>query len=268
MALLSVDALAAGYPQGFDLEVLSLEVRRGEIVGLLGPNGSGKSTLLKALIGLLPLRMGTVRLLGRDVTRLAARERARHVAYVPQGTEAPFHATVREVVAIGRYPHLGPLGRGGREDDDAVLEALAICSLEDLSDRETRTLSGGERQRVLLARALAQRAPLLVLDEPVSNLDLRHQQETYERLRRLADEGRLGILLADHHVNLQSAYCDRLVVLKGGRPVAQGPAGRLVTGRLLEEVFGLKMRVETAPEGHAVCSWIVPPRGGRPQARP
>ncbi|MBU2693301.1 MAG: ABC transporter ATP-binding protein [Candidatus Eisenbacteria bacterium] len=236
----------------------SLSVFSGQILGLLGPNGSGKSTLLKVIAGLLPAEAGTIQINGRSLKDYSARERGRTMAYVPQAAQTPFQATVRDVVALGRYPHLGTLGRVRGEDNEKINWAIEYCSLESLEHREIETLSGGERQRVLLARALAQGAPLLLLDEPVSNLDIRYQQETYERLRRLAENEGLGIILADHQINLQSAYCHGLLVLKGGRTAAQGTPAALMSEDLIETVFGLRMRVEQSPEGHLFGSWIAP----------
>ncbi|MBD3334068.1 MAG: ATP-binding cassette domain-containing protein [Candidatus Eisenbacteria bacterium] len=260
--LLEVHGLRSGYPEGFTLELEGLEVRRGEIVGLLGPNGSGKSTLLKLVAGLLPVRSGKVRFAGRPAAQLDARDRARRLAYVPQTSQTPFRASVIDVLTLGRYPHVGSLGRVRQSDRERIEAAMAACRLEDLAERDIQTLSGGERQRVMLARALAQDAPLLLLDEPVSNLDIRYQQESYELLRRLAQRTGLGILLADHHINLQAAYCDRLMVLRDGRAAAQGPPGELIRPGLIRDVFGLEMRVERTRAGHPFCSWIVPmPRG-------
>jgi iron complex transport system ATP-binding protein len=257
-SLLEIDRLRAGYPGGFGLEVPRLELKAGEILGLLGPNGSGKTTLLKAGAGLLLPQSGRISLMGKDLASFHPRERGRSLAYVPQSADAPFQSSVRDVVSLGRYPHLGSLGRPQAGDLETVEWALEFCSLTDLHRREFQTLSAGERQRVLLARALAQKAPVLVLDEPVSNLDLRFQQETYERLRHLAEEEGLGILLADHHINLQGAYCHELLVLSNGRTVAQGKPGELITEELIASVFGLRMDVQTSPQGHPTCSWIVP----------
>lgn len=261
LALLAMEDFQVGYPEGFRLRVSKLELRRGRILGLLGPNGSGKTTLLKAAAGLLAPASGSLRLEGESLGTFPARERGRRLAYVPQSADAPFQSSVRDVVALGRYPHLGSLGRAHARDLDAIQWALEFCSLTHLEGRDFQTLSAGERQRVLLARALAQKAPILVLDEPVSNLDLRYQQETYERLRQLAEGEGLGILLADHHINLQGAYCHDLIVLSDGRTVAQGPPAELITEDLIAEVFGLRMEVETSSEGYPTCQWIVPMPG-------
>jgi iron complex transport system ATP-binding protein len=256
-SLLEIRDLRVGYPEGFELYVPELEIGRGEIVGLMGPNGSGKSTLLKAAAGLLTHRVGRMELSGEPSSRLDPRERGRRLAYVPQFTEPPFKSTVRDAVSLGRYPHLGGLGRAREEDERSIDRAIHSCELDPFRDREVQTLSGGERQRVLLARALAQETPLLVLDEPVSNLDLRHQQETYEHLRRLADDQRKGILVADHQINLQAAYCDRLLVLSGGRTAAAGAPSELITEELLVSVFGIRMKI-SSDGGRPRCSWIVP----------
>jgi iron complex transport system ATP-binding protein len=257
-AVLHARALRVGYPGGFALDAGDLALPRGSLVGLLGPNASGKTTLLKTLAGLLRPLSGQVRVTGQPLASLAPAARARLLAYVPQDAATPFAQTVWEVVALGRHPHLGLLGGLTERDREAVRRALAQVGLGGHGDRSFPTLSAGERRRVLLARALAQDAPILLLDEPVANLDLRHQQETYELLRTLVEEGGHTVLLADHHVNLMAAYVHRVLVLAAGRVWGEGSPAELVNEEMLAEVFGLRMRVERDEAGRPFCRWLVP----------
>jgi iron complex transport system ATP-binding protein len=177
------------------------------------------------------------------------------VCLVPQFAEVGFEVTVEEAVALGRYPWQGPLAASSAADRSACEAALARMDLQDLRRRPLRTLSGGERQRTYLARALAQETPVLLLDEPVANLDLRYQQETYERLRDLVDHQQKAGLVVDHHLNLLAATCDRVAVLSGGRLSAYGPPREIVSEKMIREVFGARMRVSANEEGVPQCQW-------------
>ena len=214
----------------------SLSVRSGEMAGLVGPNGSGKSTLLRTLYRHLRPTRGTVSVAGEDLWALPARENARRVAAVPQERADEFDFTVREVVGMGRLPHGSPLASTASDRSGAVDEAMARTGVLDLEDRFFATLSGGERQRVLVARALAQEAPVVVLDEPTNHLDVRHQLELLDLLKRL----RRTTLLAIHDLNLAAAYCDTVHVLEHGRLVASGPPFDVLTPALVEAVFGVR----------------------------
>ncbi|MBP2471660.1 iron complex transport system ATP-binding protein [Crossiella equi] len=217
------------------LRGVDLEVARGEVLGLVGPNGSGKSTLLRTLSGLRAPTDGRVLLDGADLHRLPTRTRAQRIAVVGQEEELPADLLVGELVALGLTPHRSPWAGGGRRERDTVREALSTVDLADAVDRPVEQLSGGERRRVLLARGLAQDAPLLVLDEPTNHLDIRHQLHLLELVRTL---GRT-VLLAMHDLNLAATACDRVVVLHRGtaRPAAT-PEDALDPG-LVAEVFGV-----------------------------
>jgi iron complex transport system ATP-binding protein len=252
---LSARDLAAGYGQREVVRGVSFSLERGTLTALIGPNGCGKTTLLHALCGVHREASGEIRLLGTPLAALSRREVARRVALVSQFAEVEFAVTVEEAVALGRYPWVGPLAPLARRDVAATEEALAAMDLLALRRRNVRTLSGGERQRVFLARALAQDTPILLLDEPVASLDLRYQQETYQRLRGLAEERGVAILVTDHHLNLVAATCGRLLVIHQGGLWAAGSPDEIVTEEMIRTVFGARMRVQREGGGIPQCVW-------------
>ena len=226
---------------------VTFRVDAGEAVALVGPNGAGKTTLLRALAGLQP-HAGALRLEGHPVRAADARARARRVALVRQQTALPVDFTVREVVAMGRAPHLPWAGRLGPVDRAAVDAALAQTDLADFADRSVRRLSGGEQQRVQLAQALAQDTPTLLLDEPTAHLDVRHQLDLIARVRALADAGRT-VVAALHDLERAAAFAGRLLVLAQGRLVADGPPESVLTEALLADVFGVRAAPEPTADG-------------------
>ena len=229
------------------LRGVTFRVEPGEAVALVGPNGAGKTTLLRALAGLAE-HTGTVHLGGWPVRRMAPRERARRVAFVRQQTRLGVDFTVREVVALGRAPHVGALARLGEHDRAAVEAALAATDLTAFAERSARRLSGGEQQRVMLAQALAQDTPALLLDEPTAHLDVRHQLDLLGRIAALAGTGRT-VVAALHDLERAAAFAGRLLVLSDGRLVADGPPAAVLTEALLASVFGVRARTERSAEG-------------------
>lgn len=252
--LVAVD-LAAAYEGRRVFADVSFTLSRGTLTALVGPNGCGKTTLLHTLCGIHHEATGEVRLRGQALREMSRREIARRVGLVPQFSEIDFGVTVAEAVALGRYPWLGMLAPPAAEDRAAIEEALAALDLLALRRRALQTLSGGERQRVFLARALVQAAPVLLLDEPAASLDLRYQQETFERLRALARERGAAVLVADHHLNLVAATCDSVIVLNRGAVVAQGTPREIVTEAMIRTVFGARMRVTRDAQGRPQCLW-------------
>jgi iron complex transport system ATP-binding protein len=224
------------------LDGVDLTVDRGEWVSIVGPNGAGKSTLLRFLTGAVAGH-GDVHLGGRPLAALTRRERALSVAMVPQSPVIPVGMRVVDYVLLGRTPHIRPLGVEGPPDLAAVHDALGHLDLLDLADREVTTLSGGERQRVLIARALAQGAALVLLDEPTTALDVGHQQQVLElvdELRRVHD---LTVLTTMHDLPLAGQYAERLVLLDGGRVVVEGPAKEVLTEENLARFYGARVRI-------------------------
>lgn len=237
--ILAVEGLTYRYPGAprAALADVSLAVRAGEFHAVLGPNGSGKTTLLRLALGLLRPDAGRALVEGRDAALWDRRELARLAAVVPQREETTFPQRVRDAVALGRYPHLSPWGGERAADRAAVASALAACDATELATRWVGTLSGGEAQRVRLARALAQEPRLLVLDEPTTSLDLRHEMELFERARSLVERAGLAVLVITHHVNLAARYADRVLLLAAGRPVAQGSPAEVLTADTMQRVF-------------------------------
>ncbi len=232
---------------------ISLHVRRGELVGLLGPNGSGKSTVLRMVYRTLRPSAGQVLRAGHDVWQGSARENARAMAVLAQEGGAEFDLRVRDVVLMGRTPHQSPFARDSAEDWRIVGEALARVRAQGLAERQFSTLSGGEKQRVLMARALAQQAPLLVLDEPTNHLDVRHQFELMNLVRGLG----LTTLAALHELQLAAHYCDRLYLLQGGALVAEGTPAEVLTPEHIAAVYGVRALVQpSARTGRPLIEYL------------
>ena len=232
----AVNDLAVSFGDLEAVRDVDLTVERGELVGLVGPNGAGKTTVLRAIKGTLDPDAGTVRLAGDRVTALSAAETGRRVASVPQDTGLSFDFRVRHVVEMGRTPHLGRFSGHDADDVAAVDEAMAAAGVERFADRSIRAVSGGERQRVLLARALAQETPLVVLDEPTASLDVNHAVSTLELVSDLVDEGRAA-LAAIHDLDMAARYCDRIVLIADGRVHGDGPPETVFTRKTLDEAF-------------------------------
>lgn len=226
---------------------LDLEVERHTVTALVGPNGSGKSTLLRALGRLVRPSLGSVLLDGRDIAHLPTREVARRLGVLPQGPTAPGGITVAELVEQGRYPHAGPLRMLRRQDHDAITEALEVTAMAPFADRSVDSLSGGERQRAWIALTLAQSAPVLLLDEPTTFLDVRFQLEVMELVRCLNRDAGLTVVMALHDLQHAARYADRMIALSSGRVVADGPPSQVLTTVLLERVFGVKANIVTDP---------------------
>jgi iron complex transport system ATP-binding protein len=234
------------------VESVSFAVERGEWVTMIGPNGAGKTSLVRAIAGLVPYR-GDIRLDGKSTHRLRRREVARRVAVVPQSPLMPSGMTVQEYVLLGRTPYVSYVGNEGRSDVAAAEAASARLDLAEFLDRELGTLSGGERQRVVLARALAQDAPLLLLDEPTSALDAGRQQEVLELIDSLRLDAGLTVLSSMHDLTLAGLYAPRLLLLANGRIVADGAPEEVLTAHLIGEHYGARVRV--------IDGAVVPVRG-------
>ncbi|MBL8921153.1 MAG: ABC transporter ATP-binding protein [Myxococcaceae bacterium] len=239
MALTSLTNVSAGYSERLVLRDVSLEVKAGEAWAVLGPNGAGKTTLAKVAAGLLEPRRGEARV-GGLAFGAPPRALATKVAWVPQQTPLALEFTALEVALMGRAPHLGVLGLTSAADEALAREALAAFDVSSLAERSIASLSGGERRRVFLARALAQAAPLLVLDEPTAFLDVRHQVETLHLVRARVSSS-VGVLAVLHDVSLASRFATHVALLSDGQLVASGPTEEVLTTARLSEVYGISM---------------------------
>lgn len=264
MTALGIRGLSVAFGDARVLDGVDLAVAEGEWIGVIGPNGAGKTTLLRAVAGLVPAA-GTMEILGREAAGLDPAARARLVGLVPQRPVTPPTMRVVDYVLLGRTPHLGYLAREGRHDLAAVAGAIGSLGLERFSDRPLGELSGGELQRVVLARALAQAAPLLLLDEPTSALDVGHQQQVLALVDRLRGEGGLTIVSALHDLTLAAQFCDRLILMSGGRVAATGEARSVLTESAIREHYGATVRVLDDGAGGVV---VIPIRdSGHPGGR-
>ena len=257
MTVIDASGIVAGYGAREVLHGCDLAVGAGEVVAVVGPNGAGKSTIVRVLAGLLRPRSGAVVVRGRRLETLSRAEIAREVAVVPQAFEPLFPFTVREIVALGRTARLDTFGRGSREDRQAIARAIDALELGTLADRPIDGISGGERQRVVLAMALAQETPALLLDEPTVHLDPAHQLATMRLVQRLARERGLGVLAVVHDLNL-AALADRIVVIADGRVVRDAAPLAVLDAALVREVFGVGWAV-LCQDGRPVVVPAIPP---------
>jgi iron complex transport system ATP-binding protein len=235
-----------GYPARPLFDGLSVSVGDGEFVGLVGPNGSGKTTFLNLLTRVLKPARGRILVDGNEIESFSARALARTVAVVPQESSIIFPFTVAEVVLRGRAPHLQSVLES--EDDYHIAdEAMEMAGVAHLADRPITMLSGGERQGVLIARALAQRPSILLLDEPTAFLDIKHQVDIYDILTRLNRERKMTIIAVSHDLNLASNYCERVLVFREGRLMFDGPPQQAITPESVRDVYGADVLVSTHP---------------------
>jgi len=260
MTILSVSHLSAGYENGDVVHDLTFSLEPGGFTVVLGRNGSGKSTILKALQRLIKSVRGEIRVGEADLFELSPRRLARHVAYVPQIFDLPFEFSAGEIIAMGRYASQGRLAGLGRRDRQIIAEVMELTETAHLGDKKIARLSGGERQRVFIARALAQDAPLLFLDEPSSHLDISYQVEIYGILKTLQKRKGKTILCAEHNINLAVPYAETVIFLKEGRIHSQGSPRELITRDNIRDVFDTEVEIRDNPHsGRPEISLI--PRG-------
>ncbi|WP_024903973.1 ATP-binding cassette domain-containing protein [Robbsia andropogonis] len=231
------------------LQPLTLSVPKGRVCGLIGHNGSGKSTLLKLLARQYAPSAGEVCFDGRALSQWSSRALARRLAYLPQQQPSANGMTVRELVSLGRYPWHGALGRFTQQDREKVDEALTLTDLHDYANRQVDLLSGGERQRAWIAMLVAQDSDCLLLDEPISALDIGHQIEVLDLVRTLSTRNGLGVIVVLHDINMAVRFCDDLIALKSGALLAKGPAVDLVEADMLGTIYGVRMGTLPHPAG-------------------
>ena len=257
--MISVEELVVELGGERILDGVSTTVEAGTFVGLVGPNGAGKTTLLRTVNGALTPASGRVTVAGEDIHGLSSRAASRLVATVPQTTTLSFDFTVEEAVEMGRTPHRSRFEGWRQEDTEAVERAMERTAVQSLGDRPVTAISGGERQRVLIARALAQSTPVVLLDEPTASLDINHQVRTLELVTELVDEGKTAVA-AIHDLNLASHYCDELVLLANRTVLASGPPSEVLTETRLEDAFGANAVVSRHPVTGSVYVTALPER--------
>lgn len=248
MSGVRIDRLSVEIDGAVILRSVDLKVQSGQWMGLLGPNGAGKSTLLRALLDQVPSQ-GDLTLDGKDLRDMPASGRARAMAWVPQRPFIPTNMSVWDYILLGRTPYISYLGVESRKDREAAQEAAAVLELVGYEHRLLGTLSGGEIQRVVMARALAQQAPVLLLDEPTTALDVGHQQAVLELVEGLRTSHGLTIISALHDLTLAAQFCDQVVLLAGGRVVAQGTPASVLTETGIRQHYGARVRVINEPDG-------------------
>ncbi|WP_197321986.1 ABC transporter ATP-binding protein [Saccharomonospora sp. NB11] len=257
MSALHLDDVSVSYHGAPVVRNVSAELAQGGWLAIVGPNGAGKSTLLKAIAGLVR-HTGRITVNGSPTTSLSRRQRAALVGYAAQSPVLPERLTVTDYVLLGRTPHLGPLARESASDLSLVRETLDRLDLGDLAGRELDTLSGGERQRAVLARVLAQRAQVLLLDEPTTGLDIGHAQALLERLDALRTEDGITVVTTLHDLTFAAQYADTLLLLDGGNVVTAGPGRDVLTAARLRQHYAAEAEVLTTTTGHPVVAPVRP----------
>lgn len=246
--ILDVNNLSGGYNGSEIVKNISFSVSRGEIIGIIGPNGSGKTTLLKMISGLLPISAGEILLNGRPLAAYSSKKLAREIAVLPQNSESSFTYNVKDIVALGRYPHQkGFLNATKNNDQEVVTEAMNQTKISKFSDHFFHTLSGGEQQRVLLARALAQEPKLLLLDEPTNHLDISFQMSLLDSLRDWTNQKSLTVVAILHDLNMASLFCDRVLLLDEGKQIALDKPNIVMEEAQLEKIYETPLRRKQHP---------------------
>lgn len=247
MIKLELQNVEVAYGHTVVVKDVTFQVMPGEMVGLIGPNGSGKSTIIKAISRVISLRSGKIFLDGKDVFKMRRGDLARLVGVVPQMSILPSVFTAFEIVLMGRNPHLGLLQYESAKDMAITWQAMGRTATQPLAERIVCELSGGEIQRVVVARALAQEPKSILLDEPTANLDIRHQIEILDLIKKLCLENNLMVVIALHDLNLASQYCDRLILINNGTVHAQGTPVEVINSQNIKEVYGTDGCVYTHP---------------------
>lgn len=247
MFALSVENLKFGYKKELVLKDISFKIKKGEFVSIIGPNGSGKSTILKLLNHLYSPKIGEILIEGKNINSFRRKDLARKMALVPQDTFLDYEFTVEDVVLMGRHPHKKRFHKDNEDDLRIVEEALELTNTTDLRDKLINEISGGERQRVIIARALAQNPSIILLDEPTSHLDINHQIEILNLLKKLNEEKDTTIIVVIHDINLASRYSDNLILVHEGEIMDIGSPEKVITEKNIKEIYNLDVIIEKNP---------------------
>ena len=243
--LLKVEQLNFAYDSDPILNDITFSISDMEFVGLIGPNGSGKSTLLKLVGGILHNKNGQIDFKGNPIGSIPKKELAKSITWIPQDYPMVFPFTVQEIVLMGRHPYLTPLSFEGEEDYQIAQRAMDITQTLQFAERYFNEISGGEKQRVMLASAIAQEPEIMLLDEPTSALDLKYQIQILNILKRLNEQKKITLILAMHDLNLASRYCQRLILLKDGAIVCDGPPKDVLQKEVIEKVYGVEVELHS-----------------------
>ncbi len=246
-SILKINNLSGGYHKELIIKNISLDIQRGDFIGVIGPNGSGKTTLLRLLSRVIPPKGGSILLEDKDITAMELKKFCQRAAFVPQDTLVNFSFTVWEIALMGRIPHLKRLQQESKEDYEIARQALAMTDTLHLKEKMINELSSGERQRVIIAKALAQSPVLLFLDEPTSHLDIGHQIQILDLLKKLNRQNSLTIITVMHDLNLAAEYCSRIVLLSQGRIFQEGSPREVVTYQTIEAVYKTVVVVNKNP---------------------
>lgn len=245
--MIELQNVTCGYENFPVLKDISLQIAEGDFYALLGPNGAGKSTLLYTIMGYLKPSKGSITILGKDITKIKRSWLAKQLAFVPQETSSEFDHTVQETVLTGRFPYLGLLQSYSSEDYEAVDAVLANLKLTELKHRWLSEISGGEKQRVLIARALVQQTPFILLDESLSQLDINYQIEIMGILKSIHSKENKTVLIVSHNLNLAANYAERLIFLKEGKLLAVGKPEHLMQKETLKDLFSVELDIMQNP---------------------
>lgn len=258
MTALKTEELSCSYGKEIILRDMSFCVHEGEFFIIIGPNGSGKTTLLKTISNIIRPAKGRIEIHGHPFQAYTRREIARIMAFVPQEVPKDFPFTAREVVLMGRAPHLGILGLESEKDEEIAEEAMSFTHVSHISHRRLSQLSGGERQRVFIARAICQEPRIILLDEPTASLDLAHQVRVMDLMEKLKNEKNITVIMISHDVNLAAMYGDRLLLLRQGQIVSMGRPENVITFETLEKAYGCVVMISKSPLGDFPQVILVP----------
>ena len=257
--VIAVNDLSAGYQNKSILNNVSFSVKRGEMIGIIGPNGAGKSTLLKTIRGLLPKQKGSIVLFETDIDALSERDFARNVAYLQQHVDVSFGYTGKELVMAGRYPYLEWWQGESADDETVVRQCMEYTGVWDLADTSVEQVSGGQKQRILLAKVLAQKTPILFLDEPTTGLDIVYQEEIFRFCETLCKAGKTVIMVA-HELNLAAKFCNRLLLVANGGILADGSPEEVLDAGHLSIAYNVPVKVIKNPNSGGIEITTLPSR--------
>ena len=257
--VITVNDLSAGYQNKSILNNVSFSVKRGEMIGIIGPNGAGKSTLLKTIRGLLPKQKGSIVLFETDIDALSERDFARNVAYLQQHVDVSFGYTGKELVMAGRYPYLEWWQGESADDETVVRQCMEYTGVWDLADTSVEQVSGGQKQRILLAKVLAQKTPILFLDEPTTGLDIVYQEEIFRFCETLCKAG-ITVIMVAHELNLAAKSCNRLLLVANGGILADGSPEEVLDAGHLSIAYNVPVKVIKNPNSGGIEITTLPSR--------